>query len=514
MVTIRSILRIAALAAVSSACWATDFTFDLAPGPNPVGFRVVLQYDYSRTFRGPIDVTGKPYTGERARPIQTLIWYPAEPGGKAMTMGDYVDLFATETDFAPSPEKAKALIAIGTRTEGYDGLDTTAKAKAARDARAKPGKYPVVIYAPGAPDPAFQNADFCEYLASFGYIVIASPDMGAHSRAMTIDLEGTEAQAGDISFLIGFARSLPEVDMSQVGVVGYSWGGLSNLLVAARDSRVKALVSWDGSARYYPKLAEEAKYLRPENLNLPLIFFTQAEIPIESLGTTTTESKSVLNRMTNSDVMFVRMHAMTHQNFGAMDNRSSYWRRSRSDDFTDGELSQSYGWVVRYTERFLAAKLKQDAGAAVFLKATPAANGVGPHLMTIQRNPAKGAPVSFETLVSEVKAKGFSKVGEVYQEFRARDKTFELSAARIKDWGNDLLAQGSAGEAIEVFKFNLSLSPKDAVAQYYLAGVYDVLGQSELALQAYEKTIELAPYLGVYVRDHIARLREALKVSR
>ena len=106
---------------------------------------------------------------------------------------------------------------------------------------------------------AFENADLCEYLAGRGYVVVASPDMGTHARGMSIDLEGAETQARDISFLIGFARTLPDTDLSAVGgVPGFSWGGISNLLAAARDNRVKVLVSLDGSARYYPKLTEEA----------------------------------------------------------------------------------------------------------------------------------------------------------------------------------------------------------------------------------------------------------------
>ncbi|UOQ64545.1 hypothetical protein [Hymenobacter volaticus] len=51
---------------------------DLKPGPHGVGFRVVQQYDYARSYKDKTDlVTGKPYLGERARPVQTLVWYPA-----------------------------------------------------------------------------------------------------------------------------------------------------------------------------------------------------------------------------------------------------------------------------------------------------------------------------------------------------------------------------------------------------------------------------------------------------
>jgi hypothetical protein len=56
------------------------------PGPYPVGLRVVEQYDLSRDYLSATDpYTGKATRGTRARPIQTLIWYPDETGsGVAM----------------------------------------------------------------------------------------------------------------------------------------------------------------------------------------------------------------------------------------------------------------------------------------------------------------------------------------------------------------------------------------------------------------------------------------------
>jgi hypothetical protein len=66
------------------------FHFIEKPGPYPVGLRVVEQYDYSRIYHSTTDDLGKPYQGERARPLQTLIWYPAiKSDNKAMTVGDY-----------------------------------------------------------------------------------------------------------------------------------------------------------------------------------------------------------------------------------------------------------------------------------------------------------------------------------------------------------------------------------------------------------------------------------------
>src|SRR5271156_4039154 len=84
----------------ASAQTAPLFHFTEPPGPHQVGLKVVEQYDYSRTYRHTTDDLGKPYQGERARPLQTLIWYPAEKSNaRPMTVGDYGNLAATETSF-------------------------------------------------------------------------------------------------------------------------------------------------------------------------------------------------------------------------------------------------------------------------------------------------------------------------------------------------------------------------------------------------------------------------------
>ena len=46
---------------------------------------MVQQYEYTRAYRAAFDyATGQAVTGERARPLQTLVWYPAQAGGKAI----------------------------------------------------------------------------------------------------------------------------------------------------------------------------------------------------------------------------------------------------------------------------------------------------------------------------------------------------------------------------------------------------------------------------------------------
>lgn len=371
----RSILTVAFLMVFVAAAHAQSapvaasgdqrFHFTEKPGPHAVGLKVVEQYDFSRSYRSITDELGKPYPGERARPLQTLVWYPAQKSSaKPMTVGDYGALLAGETSFDKpdlSPDWKQWLDAM--KPSLNDSM------WAVRNAPLQAGKFPVVIYAPSFSSMSWENADLCEYLASHGYVVVASPDMGARSREMTIDLAGIDAQAQDISFLIGYAQTLPNTDMSKIAVAGFSWGGISNLFAAARDNRIDALVALDGSMRYFPGLVRAAGDVRREQMPIPMLFFTQGATSLEKLAqqqpNKDNEGPNVLNAWTHGDLITVDDMALVHVEHSSMYQRNEdIWKnypKNHKADYSRADGIVGYAWVARYTLEFLNAYLKHDA---------------------------------------------------------------------------------------------------------------------------------------------------------
>ena len=192
-------LRLFLLLATSMSAHAADtFTFANPPGPHAVGVKVVQQYDRSRLYKTAVDqYTGEPARGERARPIQAIVWYPADGGGKRVSFRDYLETAATEDDFGRGRAEVKRLteasIDAGAGTRRAALLRDLARPMlAVRDARPREGSFPVAIYAPGFFANAIENADLCEYLASHGYIVLSSPSLGEHRRAPTLTVDGLE----------------------------------------------------------------------------------------------------------------------------------------------------------------------------------------------------------------------------------------------------------------------------------------------------------------------------------
>jgi tetratricopeptide (TPR) repeat protein len=473
------------------------FRFTEQPGKYAVGLKVVEQYDFSRTYRPKVNAEGKPTVGERARPLQTLIWYPAEKSGKKpMTVEDYSGLLATETSFDKpnlSPDWKQWI----------EGMKPTLKDSlwAVKDAKEMVGKFPLVVYAPSFSAMSWENVDLCEYLASHGYVVVASPDRGATTRGMTPDLAGIDAQARDISFLIGYAQTLPNTDMSEIAVGGFSWGGISNLFAAARDNRINALFALDGSMRYFPGLVKTADDVHPEEMTIPLLFFTEGEISLEDqareFGNKNSEGPSVLNAWTHGDLITVDDMALVHVEHSSIYQRNERtWTGYASDhkgDYTRADGIVGYGWVARYTLVFLDAYLKHDAEAMAFLKKTPAENGVPPHMMTVDFRTAKGSPVTFETLRVGAGEKGFEHLAEVYAAMKKEKADFKVEESAMGDWATELQGDGHPAEAVEVLKLNVVMYPESGNAWEALGETQEKAGKKAEAVESYKKALEKDP---------------------
>ena len=455
-------------------------------GPHVVGLRIVQQYDYSRVMEAQVDAFGNTVSAGPARPIQILVWYPAKRTTVApMQVADYRQASLTDVDFAlavAETVKQRAGWMAGPQKAQY-GASTLA----IRDAVPAGGTFPVVIYAPSFASFAHENLDLCEYLASHGYVVIASRSLGARSAIMTDDVEGVEAQAADIAFLANYAQTLPQADISKVAAAGYSWGGMANVFAAARSSRIKALVSLDGSIRFHPKIWSAATYVRPARTGVPMLFLGARMPTAESMELDDKLGPSYLNTMKYSDVYVTTMLPMTHSDF------SSWHLRFASDDafgdYQRAEVLQAYRSAALYVHRFLDAYLKNDAKALAFLGESPARHGIGPQVMSMEFRPANF------TLVGEADfLRGFIKAGykdaqSIYTKMAASSPDFRLSPLNLNNLGYQLLRGKNARGAVELFKLATYIEPKYGNAFDSEGEAYEVLGDTALAIAAYEKAV-------------------------
>lgn len=412
-----------------------------------------------------------------------------------MTAADYVALEDTEIHFDKADQEhnkwRKRL------NSSFDG-----SLWAVRDAKPEDGHYPVLIYAPSDSSVAWENADLCEYLASHGYVVLASPSMGASTRDMTDDVEGINEQARDISFLITYAGTLPDTDISRVAAVSFSWGGISSLFAAARDPRIGALAEMDGSMRYYPGLVKQAGDVHPEKVKIPLLFFTANTTDyIESIQRFhgppgDVVGPSVLNAWKHGDLFTVNMLGMSHPEFCSMYERMKTAQTFAEDvvaDFGRPDANTGYAKAALYTLKFLDAYLKKDASAKAFLARTPADNGIPKHFMGISARFAASDP--FEDAMTAAAEQGHQQTVEAYREF-ANDPSHRDAGdleKRMNALGYTLMGGHEIEAAVRVFQVNAEAHKESANVFDSLGDGYSAVGDKANAIKAYQRSVELNP---------------------
>lgn len=473
---------------LSASSLAHAATPSLTPdaGPHAVGLRIVQQYDYSRALEPTADAFGKAQPAAPGRPIQTLVWYPAQRSAAApMTIADYRQASIADVNFslpAATASQQRAGWLAGRHKAVY-----AAQTLAVRDAAAAGGSYPVVIYAPSFNSFAQENLDLCEYLASHGYVVIASRSLGSRAATMTDDIEGLEAQAADIAFLAHYAQSLPQADISRMAAAGFSWGGMANVFASARSSRIKALVSLDGSIRYFPKLWNDATYVRPVRTSVPMLYLGARDRTAEEMERDDKTGPNYLNAMKYSDVYISTMYPMAHEHFNSWGLR---FANDRSfGDYQRSDVLQAYRSGVLYVHQFLDAYLKNDAKALAFMKQSPLKNGIAPQVMSMSFRPAAFTVAGESDFLRAFAAKGFKDAQALYTSMRASSPDFKLNALNLNNLGYQLLNGKNPRGAVELFKLATHIEPRFANAFDSEGEAYEALGDTAAAIAAYEKAV-------------------------
>ncbi|WP_448096027.1 tetratricopeptide repeat protein [Luteibacter yeojuensis] len=428
-----------------------------------------------------------------------------------MNASDYLRLGATTDDFEhAAPERATLEAAyVSGRVSGLTHERAEAELAAAmlgrRDAVASSGTFPVVIYAPSFRAPSFENADLCEYLASYGYVVIASPSTGQRPSGMTDDLEGVESQVSDVQFLIGYAHRLAHADADHLAVMGYSWGGLANVMAAASDTRIGALISLDGSVRTYPQVIEQSRSVTPDRITAPLLYVAATPKEMEDLPAGLNEETSFLNKMKYADLYRVTLAPYIHSNFSVM-----FGQRLLADasygNYDKDELSIANGWLETYVRSFLDAYLKDDATGRTFLEKSASQTGAPPHLFTVHATKAQGIPPTRAAFAAELAREGFDQASTVYRSFQKRHPGFGLADEEMTHWGYKLLGDGDTRSAIAIMRLDTELNTESWNAFDSLGEAYAKDGNRASAIEAYRKSLALNPENGNAV-SRLAALR-------
>ncbi len=185
-----------------STSTAAPVTDPGAPGPYPVGVTQI-------TFQRPSSTNGEP------RVLKTVIWYPAP-------------------DYAAS-ESVDAT---------YKGVMNVAVSRTG-------GPFPIIMFSHGSGGSPLQSTFYTTHLASEGFVVVAPPHPGNTLSDcfpcldMNALADSLLNRPDDITFVLDSMITLnsdsssmfyASLDTSRVGMSGHSFGGLTTLQLAGRDS--------------------------------------------------------------------------------------------------------------------------------------------------------------------------------------------------------------------------------------------------------------------------------------
>ncbi|MCP5105743.1 MAG: hypothetical protein GY950_20310, partial [bacterium] len=485
----------------------------MTPGPYPVGFKLIWKYDYSRTIGPRYDFQGKP-KGENARPIQIALWYPASASAKAVFMKyeEYIYTALSEMNFRTPGEAAKKRVLVGfTGAAVKLGVDPQKAGEvyrmetmAIRDAAPAEGRFPLILFAPGSSDASYSGAILAEYLAGHGYVVAACPSMGMYpilsDRTMTTDMEGLDAQARDMEFILAAMRSLPQVEHLKTGTVGFSWGGITNVVLAMRNHNIDAVVSLDGSVGNtgHLEIIKKVSYTGPWRMQAAFMQVQTGE------DKNSEQDTSLYEKMKYADAWLLRFPNLVHGNFNdsyLLQYYSSIGEKNLKErygkDVDIRRIYEGYTAACRYTLHFLDAYLKgvkEDGRGLVFLENSPEENRLPAGMLTLQVRKGIPYPPSEAEFFALGQTAGIGRMREVFNAVMLRDPAVKMfDRDRMTGLGLRLLKGGQLQAAVEILKMNTEAYPNAWETFGALAEAYLKTGNKKPALKNFQKALELIP---------------------
>lgn len=467
---------------------------DLNIGNYTVGFRHYTASDSTRTYSRVYDYSNKKIT----RPIPVSVWYPSEQNigdEKPMKILDYFEILKEEEEWEdlPNDQLLNWFYYSNTSANQNHLKELT---NAFRKITFANGKFPILVYAPSFQASSIENFSLCEYLASHGYIVISSPSRGTETRWFSSNYaKEMETQARDVEFLIKEVGKFPVADFSKIALMGFSFGGLPNIIAQSRNDKIKAIVSLDGTERYQYALLNESPFFDLKKMNVPYLHMAQKEIPEKVLKEDNIKAElntefELFDSISYSKAYRLKFHNLTHSYFSTLG--VLFATRDQRQDKSDAELMESYHWASTYTLNFLNAFLKNDAKALTFMENKPSDNRVSNGLITRKSKQPEIVAFTFQDFNDLASGQDYQDLSQLYDSTVLKHPSFKIPEGNLNTLGLQLVFNPNTSEqGIRIFLLATKLYPNSANLFDSLAEGYLFLGNTSKALEHFEKSLKL-----------------------
>ena len=470
---------------------------NLKPGKYNTGFRLITTQDLSRVYPTNNSAELNP------RPIRIYIWYPAEQSAQPpMKFNEYVcmahDDFNSPSDIIPESKLREILpvqILKGVPSEKIDTI-LTQPTYAIRDAAPKTGKYPLLIFGQGLYyESPLSHFILCEYLASYGYVVATCPLLGTYYRLVNITVEDLETQVRDLEFALGYARSLPYVDSSKTGIIGYDLGGMAGLILAMRNPDIKAYFSMDSAITHghYSGLPRSHFSYREDKFVIPWMHMMQARFI--TYYREQKDTSSLFQQKKYGASYLVSIPTNNHGCFSAfavlgIENAiPGYWGP------IEPNIVELHDQICTTALLFLDRYLKQDPISRDIMSERKKTVQNSEVLFEYEYKPGALPPPTKDHLIDLIIKNGAKKAKPELERLRKEYKAEELVDESVVNWlgYHFLYWWNRSDEALEVFKLNVWLFPESANALSSLGEGYMIMGDKKQAIHYLQKSLALEP---------------------
>ncbi len=357
----------------------------LEQGSYGVGFKIISKTDYSRTFRQPGRKLSSDTITEHGRPINIYIWYPSKKTKDStfIPFSEYLELEGIiGKSINPNENTRKAgreefINYFLEQGSTLDRLQLLLNSRTACEINTTPekGPFPLILFAPGIGEAPVVHSIICEYLASHGYVVVQTPSIGMFSREMHFSAICNEAQTRDLEFALSQVCEESYVDSKKIGVIGFSLGSVSALLLGMRNADVCAVVSLDGSIGFKDRisLVKQSPFYDPDVFTVPLLHMNIFGNQRNDLG--------IIDSLKASHRIIISFKDIQHPNFTSMGLITGLipgiWK------IADRNARAAYETIARYALNFCNGYIKNEQPGLKFLTNKPADNDVQKDLIQI-----------------------------------------------------------------------------------------------------------------------------------
>ena len=325
--------------------------------PYDAGFKTIHYVDKARIYKPGTDTSDYLHY----RPIDLDIWYPSYHSATdtQLLVRDLLGLLETRANYYSASNVGNGVTAQLAQLfcETFKCSDSTSllnfKTNSFKNATAVTGKFQLVIYMTAFNGMSYENFLLFEALAKKGFIVVSVSSIGRFPGDMTTKREDLIEQVADAIATLNIVKENSNIDFSRIGIVGYSWGGLSGAILASKIPDVKCLVSLEGSEFHHYgnedrdfdsiKNSEDFKKIK---LSIPYLRLESA--PSIQSGKKDSVYNFSLNHVNNAQIFTI--DSMQHEDFDCF---SRVVRESGNCP-----INQRYNSALKLTADFLGDNLK------------------------------------------------------------------------------------------------------------------------------------------------------------